>query len=90
MSIVLSVIHRTVQRDLSVIQKTGILSREGSTRPELGVKPKPEYGTDSASTGLQSRAPTLLLTLLPTLFLPLLQITINLSITMKKVERYSS
>jgi DeoR/GlpR family transcriptional regulator of sugar metabolism len=40
MSIVLSVIHRTVQRDLSVIQKTGILSREGSTSARIGCKAK--------------------------------------------------
>lgn len=90
MSIVLSVIHRTVQRDLLSYRRRVFCHGKVARVPELGVKPKPEYGTDSASTGLQSRAPTLLLTLLPTLFLPLLQITINLSITMKKVERYSS
>lgn len=70
MSVALSVVHRTIQRDLSAIQKMGILV-------------KPEYGTDSASTKLQSRVPTLLLTLLPTLFLPLLPIPINLSLTME-------
>lgn len=31
MSVVLSVAHRTVQRDLSVMQKKGILIREGNT-----------------------------------------------------------
>lgn len=31
MSVVLSVVHRTVQRDLSAMQKLGILIREGNT-----------------------------------------------------------
>lgn len=31
MSVVLSVAHRTVQRGLSVMQKKGILIREGNT-----------------------------------------------------------
>lgn len=31
MSVVLSVVHRTIQRDLSTMQKMGILIREGNT-----------------------------------------------------------
>ena len=31
MSVVLSVVHRTVQRDLSAMQKIGVLLREGNT-----------------------------------------------------------
>ena len=31
MSVVLSVVHRTVQRDLATLQKMGVLLREGNT-----------------------------------------------------------
>jgi len=31
MSVVLSVVHRTIQRDLAYMQKSGILVREGNT-----------------------------------------------------------
>ena len=38
MSLVLSVVHRTIQRDLSAMQKMGILIREGNTSAGHWVK----------------------------------------------------